>query len=195
MGEVFAIIGALILGYPLPILAAQIIWLNFVTDGFLDVSLAMEPKEHHLLDGKFEKPNKYLVDKLMVKRMVLMSIVMAIGTLYLFYSYYEADLAKAWTIALTVLAAFQWFNAWNCRSDSKSIFKMNPFSNKYLLWATVTVITLQLLAIYTPVMNSFLKTVPLNLSDWIALVPVAILIILAEEVRKGLMRRKLIPNY
>ena len=39
------IVGALVLGYPLPLLAAQIIWLNFVTDGFLDVALAMEPKE------------------------------------------------------------------------------------------------------------------------------------------------------
>ncbi len=191
MGEVFTIIGALILGYPLPILAAQIIWLNFVTDGFLDVSLAMEPKEHHLLDGKFEKPKKYFVDKLMAKRMVLMSLVMAVGTLFLFKNYYEADLAKAWTISLTVLAAFQWFNAWNCRSDSKSIFKMNPFSNKYLVWATVTVISLQLLAIYTPIMNTYLKTVPLNLSDWMILIPVAILIVPAEEIRKFFYRRKL----
>ena len=189
MGEVFTITGALILGYPLPILAAQIIWLNFVTDGFLDVSLAMEPKEGHLLDGKFEKPKKYLVDKLMTKRMVLMSLVMALGTLYLFKNYYEADLAKAWTMSLTVLAAFQWFNAWNCRSENKSIFRMNPFSNKYLVGATVTVIVLQLLAIYTPVMNTFLKTVPLNVSDWMALVPIAGLIVLVEEIRKGFTRR------
>jgi Ca2+-transporting ATPase len=192
MGEVFTIIGALILGYPLPILAAQIIWLNFVTDGFLDVSLAMEPKEHHLLDGKFEKPKKYLVDKLMAKRMILMSLAMAIGTLFLFKNYYEVDLAKAWTMSLTVLAAFQWFNAWNCRSDSKSIFRMNPFSNKYLVWATVTVISLQLLAIYTPIMNAFLKTVPLNFSDWMAIVPIAILIVIVEEIRKVFARRKLV---
>lgn len=194
MGEVFAIIGALILGYPLPILAAQIIWLNFVTDGFLDVSLGMEPKEHHLLDGKFKKPNKYLVDKLMAKRMALMSLAMAIGTLVLFKSYYEVDLAKAWTMSLTVLAAFQWFNAWNCRSDSKSIFWMNPFSNKYLVWATITVISLQLFAIYTPVMNTYLKTVPLNLSDWLLIVPTAALIVLVEEIRKLFYRRQLIKK-
>ena len=192
MGEVFTIIGALILGYPLPILATQIIWLNFVTDGFLDVSLSMEPKEHHLLDGKFEKSKKYLVDRLMAKRMILMSLAMAVGTLFLFKNYYEADLAKAWTMSLTVLAAFQWFNAWNCRSDSKSIFRMNPFSNKYLVWATVTVISLQLLAIYTPIMNAFLKTVPLNFSDWMAIVPIAILIVIVEEIRKLFARRKLV---
>jgi len=190
MGEVFTIIGALVLGFPLPILAAQIIWLNFVTDGFLDVSLAMEPKEKHLLDGKFEKSNKYLVDKLMTKRMVFMSLVMAVGTLFLFKNYYEADLVKAWTISLTVLAAFQWFNAWNCRSDNKSIFRMNPFSNKYLVLATITVITLQLLAIYTPVMNTFLKTVPLNLSDWMVIMPVAVLIVFVEEIRKLFARQK-----
>lgn len=194
MGEVFTIIGALILGYPLPILVAQIIWLNFVTDGFLDISLAMDPKEGHLLDGKFEKPKKYIVDKPMIKRMALMSLVMAVGTLYLFKNYYEADLAKALTMSLTVLAAFQWFNVWNCRSEHKSIFWMNPFSNKYLVSATVTVIMLQLFAIYTPTMNMFLKTVPLDVSDWIALAPIAALIVLAEEIRKGLARWKYAYN-
>jgi Ca2+-transporting ATPase len=192
IGEVFTIIGALVLGYPLPILAAQIIWLNFVTDGFLDVSLAMEPKEKHLLDGKFEKPNKYLVDKLMTKRMALMSLVMALGTLYLFKNYYEVDLAKGWTMSLTVLAAFQWFNAWNCRSENKSIFQMNPFSNRYLVGATVLVVALQMLAIYTPVMNTYLKTVPLNLSDWMLIIPIATSIVFVEEIRKVFYRRKLI---
>lgn len=191
MGEVFTIIGALILGYPLPILATQIIWLNFVTDGFLDVSLSMEPKEKHLLDGKFEKPNKYLVDKLMIIRMIFMSTVMAIGTLYLFSNYYETNIMKAWTISLTVLAAFQWFNAWNCRSENKSIFKMNPFSNKYLFSATILVISLHIIAIYNPIMNTFLKTVPLNLNDWMLIMPVAALIVLIEEIRKLFYRQQL----
>lgn len=191
IGEVLTIAGALILGFPLPILATQIIWLNFVTDGFLDVSLAMEPKERHLLRGRFEKPNKYLVDSLMAKRMVLMSSVMTIGALYLFKSYYEVDLARAWTVSLTVLAAFQWFNAWNCRSDSKSIFTMNPFSNIYLVGATTIVIVLQLLAVYTPTMNMFLKTIPLDLSDWIRILTIAALIIFVEEIRKFFYRRHL----
>ncbi len=190
MGEVFVIIGAMVLGFPLPILPAQIIWLNFVTDGFLDVSLAMEPKEKHLLNGKFEKPKKYLIDKLMTKRMLLMSLVMAVGALYLFSNYYEANLAKAWTMSLTVLAMFQWFNVWNCRSEDKSIFGANPFSNKYLVGSTVIVILLQLLAIYAPVMQNLLQTVPLGVSDWLAIAPVALLIIFAEEARKIFVRWK-----
>lgn len=188
--QVFTIIGSLIMGFPLPLLPAQIIWLNFVTDGFLNVSLAMEPKDHHLLNGKFEKPTKHLIDTLMVKRIILMSVPLALVTLVLFSLYFEMDIAKALTITLTTLAVGHWFNAWNCRSDSKSIFKMNLFSNKYLVGATFTVILLQLLAIYTPAMNTFLKTVPLSFSDWMIIIPLASIIVFAEEIRKFFYRRR-----
>jgi Ca2+-transporting ATPase len=189
MGEVLVITGALLLSYPVPILPAQIIWLNFVTDGFLNVALATEPKEANLLTSKFEKPKKYLLDKLMGKRMLLMSVVMAIGTLYLFIKYYQVDSAKAWTISLTVMAVFQWFNAWNCRSEKKSIFQMNPFSNKFLLGATGLVILLQVLAIHTPILQKILRTVPLNFYDWLAIISVATSIIIAEEIRKLFVRK------
>ena len=120
----------------------------------------------------------------MAGRMALMSAAMAFGTLYLFRNYYEADLAKAQTMSLTVLAAFQWFNAWNCRSENKSIFRMNPFSNKFLAGATALVVCLQLFAIYAPAMQRYLKTVPLDLSDWTVILSVAASIALVEEMRK-----------
>ncbi|MDO8663955.1 MAG: HAD-IC family P-type ATPase, partial [Candidatus Liptonbacteria bacterium] len=189
MGEVFAIAGALVLGYPLPLLAAQIIWLNFVTDGFLDVALAMEPKEKGLMQGKFERPKKWIVDGLMAQRMFLMALPMAIGTLYLFKGYFETDITKALTISLTTLAVFQWFNAWNCRSESKSIFQMNPFSNKFLVGATAMVIFLQFAALYTPFLQKILHTTPLSLSEWFIIIPIAGSIILVEEIRKFFYRK------
>ena len=192
VGEVLVIAGALVLGYPLPLLAAQIIWLNFVTDGFLDVALAMEPKEQELLQGKFERPKKWIVDGLMAQRMFLMALPMAIGTLYLFKGYFETDLTKALTISLTTLAMFQWFNAWNCRSESKSIFQMNPFSNKFLVGATVIVIFLQLFALHTPFLQKILHTTPLSLLEWLIIIPIASSIILVEEIRKFFYRRKIL---
>jgi Ca2+-transporting ATPase len=191
LGETLVIISALLLGLPLPLLPAHIIWLNFVTDGFLDVSLAMEPKEENLLRDHFERPKKYLVDKLMLQRMILMAVPMAIGTLYLFSIYFESDLTKAWTISLTTLAVFQWFNAWNCRHESKSIFQINPFSNKWLIGATLTVILLQLFVVYNPFMHKFLRTTPLELSEWLIIIPIASSVILVEEIRKFFYRRKL----
>lgn len=188
LGEVLTIIGAILLGFPLPILAAQILWLNLVTDGFLDVALAMEPKGKNLLGKKSVKNKSGFVDKLMVLRMFTMALPMAIGTLYLFSQNYEADLQKAWTISLTTLAVFQWFNAWNCRSQVKSIFSSNPFSNKFLLGATGIVIVLQVLAVYNPFFQKVLRTVPLNGNDWIAILGVALSIVLVEELRKIIFR-------
>jgi len=190
IGEALVIVGALVLGLPLPLLAAQIIWLNFVTDGFLDVALAMEPKEQGLMQGAFERPKKWIVDGLMAQRMFLMALPMAVGTLYLFSGSVDTDMTKAWTIALTTLAVFQWFNAWNCRSESKSVFQMNPFSNLFLVGATALVVSLQLLAVYAPVMQKFLHTTPLELSEWLVIITVAASIILVEEIRKFFYRRQ-----
>ncbi len=187
LGEVCLICGALLLGFPLPILAAQILWLNLVTDGFLDVSLAMEPREK--IKNIFYKKS-FIVDNLMLQRMIFMALPMAIGTLYLFSQIYQTDIVKAWTISLTTLAVFQWFNAWNCRSEEKSIFQMNPFSNKYLIGATLVVVVLQMLAIYNPFLQKVLQTTALNGKEWFAIITVASSIVITEEIRKLIYRSK-----
>ena len=188
LGEAAVIFTTLLLGLPLPLLAVQILWLNFVTDGFLDVALAMEPKEENLLSRYFEHPKKYLVDGLMALRMFLMASPMVIGTLYLFVSSIGSDLTKAWTVSLTALAVFQWFNAWNCRSDTESVFHANPFSNRYLVFATMIVVSLQLLAVYSPFLQGVLHTTALSSSDWFRIVAVASSIVLVEELRKSIAR-------
>ena len=108
----------------------------------------------------------------------------------LFGKHADIDMTKGWTISLTTLAMFQWFNAWNCRSEVKSIFQMNPFSNMFLVGSTVVVILLQLLAVYLPILQRILHTVPLALSDWFMIVPVAFSIVVVEEVRKLYYRHR-----
>ncbi len=189
LGEVLTISTALFFGYPLPLLAGQIIWLNFVTDGFLDVALAMEPKEKGLLKGKWKKTSKYLVDSLTVQRMCVMALPMAAGGFFIFQKYLEIDLIKAFTMCLTTLAIFQWFNVWNCRSEDKSIFQLNPFSNKWLLAAMPVVVSLQALAVYNSFFQKILHTTSLDLSDWLISVVIAFSIIIMEEIRKLIMRR------
>jgi len=192
IGEALTIIVALFLGFPLPILAAQIIWVNFVTDTFLDVSLAMEPKEKHLLRGKFERPKKYLIDKVMAWRMFSMSVPMVIGILFVFSRYLNGDIIKALTMSFTTMVVFQWFNVWNCRHETKSIFRMNLFSNKYLIGSMMIVISLQMFAIYNPFFQKILQTIPLNLYDWLFIIIISSSSIFIEEIRKFFYRRKFI---
>jgi len=188
-GEVFTITAALFMGLPIPLLAGQIIWLNFVTDSFLDIALAMEPKSRNLLRGNFGKTTKYIIDKPILKRILLISLVMSTGSVLLFQSYLGSDISKALTVSLTVLAVFQWFNAWNCRSEKTSLFTQNPFANIYLVGATFIVVALQMFAVYNPVMQKILHTVPLSGKDWLLILAVASSVIIAEEIRKFFARR------
>jgi Ca2+-transporting ATPase len=189
LGELLVIIGAILVGLPLPLLPVQIIWLNFVTDGFFTAALALEPKEKGLLSEKFEKPKKYLIDSLMSKRMIIMSLPMMIMTLILFGHYLSADAAKALTVSLTILAVFQWANAWNCRSESDSIFE-RAGRNLYMIYATVGALSFQLLAIYHPFFQKYLHTTPLDLADWLVIIALSTSIIIVEEIRKYLSWRR-----
>ena len=179
-----AIFGSIILGWPLLLVPAQIIWLNLVTDGFLDISFAWEPKDKGLLKGSFEHSKKYFIDKIMVVRSILMGSTMMIGALFVFSLSFQDNLPKALTMSLTTLAVMQWFNAWNVRSEKESIFRTNPLSNKVLLGATFVVIMLQLAVVYWKPLQIVFQTVPLTLSDWSLAIGVSLSIIVVEEIRK-----------
>lgn len=184
IGEVLTILIAVMFGFPLPLVAAQIIWLNLVTDGFLDIALAMEPKPKDVLSRTFDRDGKGIYDRLMKQRTIVMALPMAIGSLAIFTASFQDDLAKAQTLTLITLALFQWFNAINCRTEDVSVFRTNPFSNLWLVAALVVVAALQLIAVYSPLLQTLLHTVPLSLHEWGITLLIASTIIIAEELRK-----------
>ncbi len=194
LGELFTIIGAMLLLLPLPFVPTQILWLNLVTDGFLVVALAMEPRERfeNFKNGDNSKrvPKSSIFDRLMFFRTFMMGLIMAIGSVLLFYFFVSKDPFRASTIALTALASFQWWNAWNVRSDRSSIFSSGIFSNKYLILATVLVVILQLFAIYNPLMQKVLSTVSLSFGELLIAFTIPLSIVVVEELRKILRRRK-----
>lgn len=187
-GEVLVISGALFLGLPLPLFAVQIIWLNFVTDGFFVVGLAQDqPLEKKLLH-KVEIDSENLVDRKMILRMSALALAMFAATMPVFYFYQSsASLSVARTMALLVLSATQWFNALNVRSRDQSIFKV-PLNNKFLIVSFVLVLVLQFIAIETSFGNRVLHTVDLSFGQWVLALGASTLIIWVEEIRKFLAR-------
>jgi Ca2+-transporting ATPase len=194
MGEVLIVFFAFMVSLltvndlPLPITAVQILWLNLVTDGFLDVGLSMEPKESGLLQRHWLENKPQLIDGVLMGKMLLMSVPMGIGSLGVFLTYYQYDLAYARTMTLITMAMFQWFNAWNCRSATRSLFSCCFFANRWLLVATVFVLFLQCCLLYVPFMQYVFKTVPLSLNDWVVVIGVSSSIVVVEEVRKLVVR-------
>jgi Ca2+-transporting ATPase len=194
LGEVLAIAGAMFAGLPLPLLAPQILWMNLVTDSFVAFGLALDNKrDEDLLWGEFRRPNRYLITKTMVLRMMVMSLPMMLGGIYLFRTFYETDIVKAWTMTLTALVAFQWLNGWNCLSERRSIFSENPFRNVYLSAFVGAAVLLQVAALETPLIRDVLRLTPLTLGEWGLALGVAASIIVVEELRKAL-RQSLFGN-
>lgn len=188
LGEVFVVLYALCLSLPIPILPAQILWLNLVTDGFLDMALAMEPVDRDRIYSRRKAVD--LIDKDMVYKMIYMAVMMGVGSLAIFMMYYKTDLAKARTITLITMAMFQWFNAWNCRSENKSTFTLGILTNRWLLLAMAGVFALQFLVVYAPFMQIIFKTVPISGYEWLLALVVSSSMLIVEEVRKFVVAKR-----
>ncbi len=187
-GEALTIGIAILIGLPLPLVAAQIIWLNLITDGFLDISLAQDPPEQGLLRVR-QVGQGDLVDKLMKERIVLMGVSMFVATLPVFYFVSQtAPLSEARSLALLILSATQWLNALNVRSQNTSIFKTPILNNRFLIGALVLEFGLQFLAIQTGIGNKLLHTSPLTPAHWLLAGTASFAIVMSEEVRKFLSR-------
>lgn len=187
LGEIIAIATTLVVRDPLPLIAAQIIWMNLVTDTFFDISLALEPKDPSLMERNVRIPRK-LFDHIIASRLAVIAPIIGFSA-FLFFKESLADLTYARTMALMSLVVFQWFNAWNCRSETKSVFSLNPFSNKYLVAVMGWVVLLSAIALYTPFMQRILHVTPLAFVDWLKILSVGLCIVLAEEIRKLVFRK------
>ncbi|MCU0519487.1 MAG: HAD-IC family P-type ATPase [Anaerolineae bacterium] len=193
IGEDITLLASLVLfaSKGLIITPVQILWVNLVTDGILDITLAMEPKENDVMDEPPRRPGARIIDGEMVRNIVFVALFMAAGTLWMFS---RADrtggLVRAQTLAFTTLAMFQVFNSLNCRSRTLSVFQLGFFRNRYLIGAIAASIILQLLAEYVPFMQRALGTVPLTWADWGLILLVSSTIFVADELRKAVKRRR-----
>ncbi len=189
VGEVLVILGASLVGLPLPLIAVQILWMNFLTDGLPAVALAFDPAERDVMLKKPRSMNDAIISNNMVSTILLVGIVMLFGALGLFK--FEllsgASLELARTVAFTTLVVVEMFNVFNSRSETKSAFS-GIFSNKYLVGAVASSIVLQLLVIYVPQLQKAFGTVPLGPVQWGAILAVGVIVVIAVEIKKQLYK-------
>ncbi|MDY0020425.1 MAG: HAD-IC family P-type ATPase, partial [Anaerolineae bacterium] len=196
IGEDLTLLSSLVLfaSKGLIITPVQILWVNLVTDGILDITLAMEPKEGDVMEEPPRRPEARIINSEILQNVVFVALFMAVGTLWMFNrANQNGHLAYAQTFAFTTLAMFQVFNSLNCRSRTKSVFQLGFFKNRYLLGAIVLSILLQLAAEHVPFMREALGTVPLSLGDWGLIILVSISIFIADELRKLVQQRRVQP--
>ena len=191
LAQIILIFISLLLGMPLPLLPAQILWLNLVSNGLQDVALAFEPGEKGIIDLPPRRREEPVLTSLMLQRLVLIGVIIAAGTLYTFFRALDQGYAlnHARSVALTTIVLFQLFNVFNVRSHTLSIFRMPLLSNPFLFFSVVASIIAQVMIIYVPAFQLVFRTAPLNIQDWLFVVAMAIAVLVAVEVEKAIRAR------
>jgi calcium-translocating P-type ATPase len=184
--SIIMILTALSMGWPLPMVAAQLLWLNLVTNGLQDVALAFEPGEPDVLDHPPRAREEGVMSALLWERTALTGLVMAAGTLFMFRAELDAghSLQHAQTVALTTMVLYQMFHLGNSRSEHLSVFRKSPFSNPFLLVATSAAILVHAGALYFGPTQLVLRVEPIELATWGRILLVASSILVAIEVHK-----------
>lgn len=184
--EMVIIIGGLFLGWPLPLLAAQILWINLISDGFPNIALTMELGDKDIMKQKPVSPKKPIIDSEIKFLIILISVLSGLLALGIFYWVWKTtgDLEKARTMTFAAVAVNSLLYVFSCRSMRLFIWQKKMFSNKYLIIAVFMGFLLQLVAIYVPFFQNIFQTISLNLADWLIVFSVGFIDILAIEISK-----------
>lgn len=186
VAEVLIVLAALALGWPLPLIAVQLLWLNLATEGVQHLALAFEPAAPDTLHRPPRPPGAGLLSRVLWQRTVLSGLVQAAGVLLLFNWEVSngGSLIQAQTVVLTTLVLFETFQIGNARSEQRSVFAEAPWSNPWLILAAAAALLVHVGALYLPDTRRFLHLVPLDAATWVRMILVAVTIIVAVEVDK-----------
>lgn len=201
LGEVIAIFVAILLDMPVPLIATQILWVNLITDALPALALGVDPGDHDVMKMKPRDPKESFFAHGAGYRAIVGGVL--IGTLTLAAFYFgltefghgifsddipERDLEYARTMAFVVLASSQLFYSISLRHDTKSIFQIGLFSNKYLIGAIVVGLILQMSVIEIDALAAVFKCVDLNRSDWQMVFVFACVPLIVNEIEKLITR-------
>jgi len=186
---------ALLFGFPLPITAVQILWVNIIEDGLPDIALAFEPKEKGLMKLKPQPKNAPLLTwemKTLIFVIGILSDIFLLGLFFYLYKYSPYDLAHIRTMVFAALALDSLFFVFSCKSLRKNLWDINHLSNKFLIYAWLFGVIALLAAIYLPFLQALLKTVPLTNMQWLIILVLSLLELVLIEFTKWLfIKRKL----
>ncbi|MBM4333511.1 MAG: HAD-IC family P-type ATPase [Deltaproteobacteria bacterium] len=187
---IVSILIAMAFNMPIPYVAAQLLWINLVTNGLQDVALAFEPGEKDVIKRPPRNPQEGLMSRLMYERGILVGLIISAGVVYNFMSALDegVSLERARTIAVTTMVLFQFFQAWNSRSELRSVFIINPLSNPFLFYSMVAAFLAQLAVVYIPALQWVFRTEALSFAEWLKIGLVSSTVVAAVEIDKAIRR-------
>lgn len=196
IAELMTVFASVIFNLPPALTAILILCINLGTDVLPAVALGVEPAEPGIMDQKPHTPGEKIMNKAFITRYSYLGFVMGIVVMGVYiWTLYNHDWVwgapldnfsylKASTTAFALLVVIQMVNVFNARSETLSIFKMNFFSNPYLLGAVLISLVMVIAIIEVPLLQKILHTTSLSVNEWSIIMGASFIPLAAEEIRK-----------
>jgi Ca2+-transporting ATPase len=187
--EVLTIFIAMMLHWPAPLAVAQILWIHLICDGPSDIVLGFEPKEEGIMDEKPKSIKEPVLAPLGLTLIGVISIGSAIAALTLFGHYYLAhqDIAEGQSLVFASFAVNSMVYIFAYRSMRLPLYRAGSLSrNKPLIAAVIAGLFMVVIAFAIPSIRNLLGIVPLSLQQWSWIVGIALGLLVAVEIGKGI---------
>lgn len=191
--EMILIGSAILFGWPLPILAVQILWINIIEDALPAFALAYEPAEEDVMRLKPEGKKRALLTrdmKVIIFAIGITSDIMLLGILYWLLTFSSYRIEEIRTVIFAALAFNSLLVLFSLKSLRRSLPLTHLFNNLPLIGAIVVGMGMLALAIYVPFLQEILKLAPLNLFHWLLVASVAFIQLLLIEAVKLFSHRE-----
>ncbi|HYM30917.1 MAG TPA: cation-transporting P-type ATPase [Candidatus Cybelea sp.] len=191
---------------PLPLTPIQALSVDMGTDSLTALGLGAERPDPQVMRLRPRRPNERLLNlPLALRAYLFLGVIEAAASMAAYFFVlmlggwkYGQTLAwndplylRATTACLSAIIVMQIVNVFLCRSSVRSVFAMRPFDNPLIVWGVALELGLLLLIAYTPIGNSLLGTAVVPNALWLLLAPLSFGMLLLEELRKWLVRRRL----
>jgi len=195
LGEVLIVFIAMLIGFTdpatgaiiLPLAAIQLLWINLLTDGLPALALGVDPPSPGIMDRKPRDPGEKILNRAMLADITMVGIIIAIGTLLLFWYNLPKGGALAATVAFTTVVIFEMVRVQSVRMK----FRIGIMSNSKLIIAMAASIGLQLVVVYTPFLQPVFNTVALGLWEWAQIIGMSLVVMVIMFLKEKLFRTSL----
>jgi magnesium-transporting ATPase (P-type) len=185
--EILLVVLALLTGLPLPLLPAQLLWLNLVTNGIQDVSLAFEAGEEEAIRRPPRSPLEGVFNRLMIQQTALAGVatgLIAFANYYALFAVMGLSEFEARNRLLLLMVLLENYHVFNCRSEYVSAFQTPLRRNWFLVFGVLAAQGVHILAMHTPVFQRMLRVGPISLGEWAVPFAIASSILIVMEIFK-----------
>ncbi len=195
IGEILLVFVSILIGWEVPLVPIQLLWLNLVTDSFPAMALGVEQAEPGIMNHPPRDTKEPILDRAMLGGIVFQAVAIAFASLLSYYwsarTYgVGSGLVHVRSVVFTTLITAELLRAFSSRSQTYTLFKIGFFTNIRMIQAVMASFVLTVIVLYIPVLNEIFDVMPLTMHDWEIVLTFSFIPMIVGELYKDLFKNK-----